>query len=318
MTYPLTFAVHSFQRRKPLVQRLALVLGLVTMSAACTSTQTEPAGFQDGAFASVTYDRERDETDLALRSLEESSSESALQNVLRRDFYLPPSMLKGVVSRADTAREKVKNQTSADHESLRILAIEALVNGQPELVEGYLKYSKSPKKRKNHSAEEQLLLGISSGLMGDHSRARTLLTEVAQQPSTGAIARANLGLIALRLGSTLEAIEFFRQAENLDPKNTNLGHLIAEAAYGARKYTIALDAYKRLVARNPNDLVAHYHLGLVYLYGTRSYGDARKQFRIVMDHPKATRQLRAQADGAFASVRREEEGAYGLASTPNL
>lgn len=282
---------------------------------ACTSTQSEPAGFQDGAFASVTYDRERDETDVALRSLEESSGESNLQNVLRRDFYLPAGMLRSLTKRADSVREKIKNQSAADSESLRVLATDALVSGQPEMVEGYIRFTKNLRKRKLQVAEDQLLLGIASGLQGDIGKARGLLSEASQQSVTAAAARANLGLLALRQGSTLEALEFFRQAESLEPRNSRLAHLVAEAAYGSRKYPLALETYKKIVSRDENDLLAHYNLGLVYLYGSRSYKDARKQFRMVMDHPQVSRELRSQADGAFASVRREEEGSYGLATT---
>lgn len=295
--------------------RALLLVSTLWGFVACTSTQSEPAGFQDGAFASVTYDRERDETDGALRSLEESSGESNLQNVLRRDLYLPAGMLKSLTKRADSVREKIKNQSSADSESLRVLAADALVNGQPEMVEGYIRFTKNSRKRKLQVAEDQLLLGIAAGLQGDIVKARGLLSEASQQSGTAPAARANLGLLALRQGSTLEALELFRQAESLEPRNSRLGHLVAEAAYSSRKYTLALDAYKKIVSRDENDLLAQYNLGLVYLYGSRNYRDARKQFRIVMDHPQVTRELRSQADGAFASVRREEEGSYGLATT---
>jgi len=313
---------HEGQRLKRTVARLLttsyrtlLLVSSVWGYAACTSTPTEPAGFQDGAFASVTYDRERDETDVALRSLEETSGGSTLQNVLRRDIYLPAGMLRSLSKRADLVREKIKNQSSADSESLRVLAADALVNGQPEMVEGYIRFTKNSRRRKLQVAEDQLLLGIAAGLQGDTGKARGLLIEASQQSGTAAAARANLGLLALRQGSTLEAVELFRQAESLEPRNSRLGHLVAEAAYASRKYTLAIDAYRKIVSLDENDLLAQYNLGLVYLYGTRSYRDARKQFRMVMDHPQVSRELRSQADGAFASVRREEEGSYGLATT---
>lgn len=282
---------------------------------ACTSTQSEPAGFQDGAFASATFDRERDETDVALRSLEESLVDSNLQNILRRDFYLPSGMLRSLTKRADLVRDKIKSQSSADSISLRVLAVDALVSGQPEMVEGYIRFTKNSRKRKLQVAEDQLLLGIAAALQGDVGKARGLLSEASAQSGTAATARANLGLLAFRQGSTLEALDFFRQAESLEPRNSRISHLVAEAAYSSRKYALALETYKKIVFRDKNDLLAQYNLGLVYLYGSRSYEGARKQFRMVIDHPQVSRELRSQADGSFASVRREEEGSYGLATT---
>ncbi|NBO37077.1 hypothetical protein EBU99_00670 [bacterium] len=296
--------------------KLSSLFLLVTGLAACTTTTPEPVGLQDGTFTRVSYDQERDETDVTLRSLGESNSESAVQNTVRKDFYLPNSLLKNLSKRADQARERIKSQRSADQDSLRILAVEALVLGQPELVEGYLLKTKNSRKRlAKTQAEDSQLLGIAAGLLGDTTQARRLLTEATGFPGFSASARANLGLIALRQGAVLEALEMFRQAEAAEPNNSRLTHLLAETAYTARKYNVAIEKYKKIISRSQGDLLAHYNLGLAYHYGLRRYSDAKSQFQFVVGHSQASRELRILAEGAFANVRREEEGSYGLATT---
>ena len=280
---------------------------------ACTTTQSENLGGQDEAFVTTSFDRERDEVDLTVRSIEDSASETTLSHQLRKDFYLSPAALKGLAKRAEQAREKLNGQAPGDAAALRTLAIEALVSGRPELVDGYLRLAKHPRQRKIQNPEELQLAGIAAFQLGDIPKAKRLLAEATQQPVTEASARANLGLIALKQGSLMEALESFRQAQQADPGNTRLGHLYAETAYGCRKYALALETYKKIIAKSDDDLLAHYNVGLVYLYGMRDFKLARKYFKYVMDHPKVSRELRAQADGAFASVRREEEGTYGLA-----
>ncbi|MBM3383018.1 MAG: tetratricopeptide repeat protein [Betaproteobacteria bacterium] len=301
-------------RRVDASLRKALIVSVLGAAAACTTTQTEPVGLQDVAFSRMTYDRELDQTDVIMRSLDENSDESSLKNALDKEIYLPLTMTRSLRKKADQARANVKNMATADAESLRILSVEALTTGQPEMVEGYLRYSKSARKRTSMAAEVQLLLGLASLMLGDESKARSLLSEAAQFPGTSVTARCNLGLLALRRGAHLEALELFRQAEQLDPGNSRIGHMAAETAYNARKYSAAIDAYKKIIARDKNDMLAHYNLGLVYLYGNRSFKDAKRHFRIVMDHPKASQELRAFADAAFVNVRREEESAYGLAT----
>jgi tetratricopeptide (TPR) repeat protein len=294
--------------------RAFFILSLFSVAAACTTTQPEPVGLQDGAFSRMTYDRELDQTDVVLRSLDDNADSSTLRNALDREIYLPASMTKSLRKRADQARANVKNMARADSDSLRILSIEALMTGQPEMVEGYLRYTKNSRKRNFSAAEEQLLLGLAALMLGDDAKARALLTEAASFPGTATTARCNLGLLALKRGAHLEALELFRQAEQLDPSNSRLAHLSAETAYGARKYSVAVNTYKKILSRDTNDVLAHYNLGLVFLYGTRSFKEAKRHFRVVMDHPKASPELRSFADSAFVNVRREEESEYGLAT----
>lgn len=297
---------------------LSLVpLGLLVCALGCTSTSSGPPEVQDGAFARVAYDRDRDESDATLRQLEEPASEQSLSQVLQHDFYLPSRMLSAAREKAEAVRIKLKNTSSADRGSLRILAIEALVNEQPELVEAYLFSSRPSRKMSPPTVEDQLLLGLAAAIAGDRIKARTLLMEAGADSTTAVLAKANLGLLALKYGSTLEALEYFSQAESIEPKNLKLSHLVGEAAYKARKYGVAREAYNRVIRQNSHDLRAQFNLGLVYLYGTRNFAAARKQFRIVVDHPKASRELRAQAEGAYAVVKGEEDGVYGLASSAN-
>ncbi|MEY4064985.1 MAG: hypothetical protein RIR26_1193 [Pseudomonadota bacterium] len=292
---------------------LSCVLLAAVLFPACTTTKNENLGAQDEAFVTASFDQEKDEVDVTVRNIEDTASETGVSHLLRKDFYLPAAALKSLTKRAEQAREKLNGQSPGDPASLRTLATEALVTGRPELVDGYLRLAKHPRQRKIQNPEELQLAGIAAFQLGDVMRARRLLSEAAQQPLTEASARANLGLIALKQGSLIEALELFKQAQQADPSNTRLGHLFAEAAYGCRKYSLALEAYKKIIARNEDDVLAQYNLGLVYLYGMRDFKLARKSFKSVMDHPKTPHELRSQADGAFASVQREEEGAYGLA-----
>jgi tetratricopeptide (TPR) repeat protein len=294
--------------------RAVLILSVLGAASACTTTQPEPVGLQDGAFSRMSYDRELDQTDVVMRSLEDSADDASLKNLSDKEIYLPTSMTRALRKKADQARSKVKNMATADAESLRILSVEALFNGQPEMVEGFLQYSKNTRKRSLAAAEDQLLLGLASLMLGDELKARSLLNEASQFPGTAVAARCNLGLLALRRGAHLEALDLFRQAGQVEPSNSRIAHLVAETAYNARKHSLAIDSYKKIIARDKNDMLAHYNLGHVYLYGTRSFKDAKRHFRVVMDHPKASPELRSLADGAFVNVRREEESAYGLAT----
>lgn len=301
------------EHRQSFMSGLSFALLVAFSVQACTTTKPENFGTQDDAFVSTSFDQERDDLDLTVKNVEETALETSLSHVLRRDFYLPPAALKGLSKRADLAREKLSGQSPGDPASLRTLATEALVLGRPELVDGYLRLAKPSRLRKIQNSEELQLAGIAAFQLGDVVKAKRLLLEASQQPLTAASSRANLGLIALKQGSSLEALEFFRQAQQSDPSNSKLAHLLAETAYGCRKYTMAMDTYQKILSRDADDVLAHYNSGLVYLYGMRDYKRARKSFKHVMDHPKTPRELRSQADGAFASVRREEEGAYGLA-----
>lgn len=289
---------------------------LLFIVGACTTTQVDPSGFQDGTFTAASFDKNLEERDATLRTVEEQSSESLLQNNLRRDFYLPAAQLANISKRARLARHRLNSETAADAAELRVLAVEALVEGRPEQVQGYVELSKSKRVRRNLSADDQLLLGISSLLMGDPLAARRRLTVAASSAGTvGAAARANLGLVAMRQGAFLEALDMFRQAKSLEPRNTRFLHMVAEAAHASRKHALSVDSYKKIISIEPTDFLAHYNLGLVYHFGLRRYADAIKEFQFVMDHPKAPRDVRVLADGAFANVRREEEGSQGLATT---
>ena len=291
-------------------------VGLFLLVGACTTTQVDQGGFQDGTFTAASYDKNLDERDTMLRTVEESASEVVLQNSLRRDFYLPSGQLANLNKRAKLARQRLNSESSADPVELRVLAVEALVEGRPEQVQGYVELAKSKRARRNLSADDQLLLGISTYMMGDPMAARRRLTTAASSPGVvGAAARANLGLVAMKQGAFLEALDMFRQAESLDPKNTRFLHMVAEAAHASRKHALSVDSYKKIISIEPNDFLAHYNLGLVYHYGLRRYGDAIKEFQLVIDHPKAPRDVRVLADGAFANVRREQEGMEGIATT---
>lgn len=290
-------------------------LGLIFFLGACTTTQVERSGLQDGTFAAVSYDRDLDERDTTLRSVEESNADSGLYNPMRREFYLPNSYLKGLNKRAELARNKLNNQSSADSESLRVLAVAALVDGRPEQVQGFISLAKTKKARRNLAPEDQLLVGISKFMLGDTAGARAQLTELTGYASVAATARANLGLIAMKYGAHLEAMDMFRQAEAAEPKNSRLQHMLAESAHSARKHSLAVETYKKIISREPNDFLAHYNLGLVYHYGLRKYSDARREFLFVVDHPRSPRDMRVLADGAFTNVRREEEGLQGIATT---
>ncbi|MEN9808602.1 MAG: hypothetical protein RLZZ488_169 [Pseudomonadota bacterium] len=290
-------------------------LGLFFVVGACTSTQPERSDLQDGAFLAASYNRERDELDATLRSVDESAGEGSLQNIVRKDFYLPPQQLRGLNKRAEAARLKLSQQSVADADSLRVLAIEAIVEGRPEQVQGFVSLAKSKRARRNLTGDDQLLLGIASFMLGDTLAAKRLLTEAAGSPSVSSIAKANMGLIAMRHGSFVEALEMFTQAESAEPKNSRYMHMVAESAHMARKHSRSVEVYRKIIARDPNDFLARYNLGLVYHYGLRKYAEARREFMFVMDHPRAPRDMKILSDGAFATARREEEGFQGIATT---
>lgn len=290
-------------------------MGILTCVAACTTTQVEPPPFQDEAFTSASYDRDLAERDSTLRNIEKVSTDAQVTTTFRRDFYLPDAQLKNLKKRSDLARQRLNSQSIADSESLRILAIEALSEGRPEQVPGFLKYAKSKKGRRNLHSDDRVLLAIAAFQMGDFSEAKRQLGDSLGDASVSAVARANLGLVALKQGAYLEALEMFRQAEALEPKNTRFLHMVAESAHAARKHSIAVEKYRRIIALDHDDLLARYNLGLVYHYGLKRYADARREFQFVIDRPNAPRSVRVLADGAFANVRREEEGVQGIATT---
>ena len=294
----------------------ARLLGLLLITGACTTTQPDGQQFQDGTFAAASYNRELDERDLTMRSVEDTLSESSVQNVLRKEFYLPAAQLKNLAKRVELARERLNSQSAADPEALRVLAVAALVDGRPEQVQGFVRLAKSRKARRETAAEDQLLLGIATFMLGDISGAKQILVQAADGSlSVRASARANLGLIAMKHGAFMEALDSFQQAEALEPKNIRFLHMVAEAAHTARRHAVSVEKYRKIIAIDRNEMLAHYNLGLVYHYGLKRYGDARKQFQFVMDHPRASRDMRVLADGAFANVRREEEGIQGIATT---
>lgn len=294
----------------------ARLSGLLLLSVACTTTQPEGQQFQDGTFTAASYNKELDERDVTIRSVEETLSESSVQNVLRREFYLPPAQLRNLTKRAERARDRLSNQSSADPASLRVLAVSALVEGRPEQVQGFVRLAKSRKARREVAGEDQLLLGIASFMLGDFAGAKQILIEAASaSPSVRASARANLGLIAMKHGAFMEALDSFQQAESLEPQNVRFLHMVAEGAHTARRHNVAVEKYRKIISIDKNDFLAHYNLGLVYHYGLKRYADARKQFQFVTDHPRAPRDMRVLADGAFANVRREEEGIQGIATT---
>jgi len=292
------------------------IFGLLFLLGACTTTQQEGQQFQDGTFTAASYNKDLDERDLTLRSVEDTLSEASIQSVLRREFYLPAPQLKNLVKRTEQARERLNSQASADPDALRVLAVAALVDGRPEQVQGFIKLAKSRKARRSVLAEDQLLLGIAAFMLGDASGAKQMLTEASGATAPiGAAARANLGLIAMKHGAFMEALDMFRQAESLEPRNVRFLHMVAEAAHTARKHSLSVETYRKIISFDRNDFLARYNLGLVYHYGLRRYSDARKEFQFVMDHPRAPRDMRVLADGAFANVRREEEGFQGIATT---
>ncbi|MEY2989031.1 MAG: hypothetical protein RJB13_2552, partial [Pseudomonadota bacterium] len=198
--------------------------------------------------------------------------------------------------------------------SLRVLATEALVDGQPQMALGYLKISSARSEDSYLRSENLLLSGIAHGLLGEVQMSRKFLTEAAQLSSTSGAAYANLGLLSFRHGNNLEAYEFFKRAMSTEPKSVAFQHMAAEVAYASGKYALAVSHYETIISRRNVDLLAHYNVGVVYLYGLKAYSKARNRFRFVIEHPKAGDELRAKADGAFASVRREEESDYGLAA----
>jgi tetratricopeptide (TPR) repeat protein len=295
---------------------VAKIMGLLLLAVACTTTQPDGQQFQDGIFTAASYNRDLDERDLTMRSVEDTLSEASVQNVLRREFYLPAAQLRSLSKRAEKARERLNSQSAADPDALRILAVEALVEGRPEQVQAFVRLAKSRKARREMQAEDQLLIGIAAFMLGDVSGAKQILADAASvSPSVRAAARANLGLIAMKHGAFMEALDMFQQAESLEPKNVRFLHMVAEGAHTARRHSVSVEKYRKIISIDKNDFLAHYNLGLVYHYGLKRYSDARKQFQFVLDHPRASREMRILADGAFANVRREEEGIQGIATT---
>ena len=291
--------------------RLLLLSLTVCLTSACTTLSTETPVSQDDAFSLASFDAADEQTNTVLRSFESTGARSSVFSWLQKDFYLPHGMLKGLSGQAERARKALREQSPQHAPSLRILAIEALVDGQAQMALGYLKISSA---RSSGHGEDLLLKGIAHGQLGDLQLSRKFLTEAAQHSAVNGSANANLGLLSFRRGNNLEAYEFFKRAMSDEPRSSAFQHLAAEVAYASGKHALAVCHYSKLIARRSNDLLAHYNMGIVYLYGLKDYSNARSSFRFVIEHPKSGDELRTKADGAFASVRREEESDYGLAS----
>lgn len=294
--------------------RVLLLSLAVGWASACTTLSTETPLSQDDAFSLASFDASDEQTNLVLRSFEGSGGRTSVSSWLQRDFYLPDVMLKGIVGQAERARKTLREQSPKHASSLRVLAIEALIDGQAQMALGFLKISSASSSGSRAHGEDLLLKGVAYGLLGDARMSRKFLTEAAEHNSASGSAHANLGLLAYQRGNNLEAYEFFKRAQGDEPKSSAFQHLAAEVAYASGRHAVALDHYGKLIARRKSDLLAHYNMGVVYLYGTKDYSNARSRFRFVIEHPKAGDELRAKADGAFASVRREEESDYGLAA----
>lgn len=291
------------------------MLSSCLLASACTTLNPEAPLHQDDAFSLASFDASSERTNSILRSVEPPSQTVADTGWLQRDFYLPHRMLKSLPSQVRKARRALNEESLRHAPSLRVLAIDALMQGQAQEALGYLKVSGGRGSELKLSGEDRLIAGIAHGLLGDHQRARKLLSEAAQTGSVSGSAMANLGLLSFRFGNSMEAFDFFKNAVAAEPRSAPFNHMAAEVAYASGKHALALSYYEKLLAMQRNDFLGHYNMGLVYLYGLRDYSSARQKFRHVIDHPNSPDGLRALADGAFTSVRREEESEYGLAST---
>lgn len=293
---------------------LAVLLLPIAWACACTTLNSEPSLSQDDAFSLASFDSTNEQTNTVLRSFDQPVATAVESSWLQKDFYLPVRMTKAMSTNVERARKTLSEESPKHAASLRVLATEALLEGNPQMALGFLKISDGSGAGNSVHSEALLLKGIAYGLMGDVQRSRKFLTESAQMSQGSGAAHANLGLLAYKHGNNLEAHEFFKSAITVEPKLAAFHHMAAEVAYASGKHSLALGYYSKLISLRRSDLLAHYNMGVVYLYGLKDYSNARNKFRFVIEHPRASEEMRAKADGAFASVRREEESDYGLAS----
>lgn len=293
---------------------LAMTLLPIAWACACTTLNSEPPHSQDDAFSLTSFDSTNEQTNTVLRSFDQPAGTAVESSWLQKDFYLPVRTSRAMSANVERARKMLSEESPKHAASLRVLAREALLEGNPQMALGFLKISDGFGPGSSVHSEALLLKGIAYGLLGDVRRSRKFLTESAQVSQGSGAAYANLGLLAYKHGNNLEAYEFFKSAIKVEPKIVAFHHLAAEVAYASGKHSLALGHYSKLISLSRNDLLAHYNMGIVYLYGLKDYSNARNKFRFVIEHPRAVERFRAKADGAFASVRREEESDYGLAS----
>lgn len=77
------------------------------------------------------------------------------------------------------------------------------------------------------------------------------------------------------------AIQYFRNAAKIDPRNNDTRYALALALQDHKKYNEALDEYRLMITESPQDEKAHYGMGWVY-FQLDSTEKAKASFEIVI------------------------------------
>ncbi len=77
------------------------------------------------------------------------------------------------------------------------------------------------------------------------------------------------------------AIQYYRNAAKLDPRNNETRYALALALQDQKKYNEALEEYRLMIKESPQDEKAHYGMGWVY-FQMDSVDKAKESFKIVI------------------------------------
>lgn len=225
-------------------------------------------------------------------------------------YYLPEAQSADLKRRALDARDKLK-RNGRDASSLKALAYEALAEGNGE---GAVTFVNLAKKGRAMDDEMNVILGVAAVLRGESSKGFGYFSAAESLNPRNVVPIMNRGLLALSKGAGRDAVMHFSKVLDISPGLEAAQLHLGRAYVLAKDFKKAEKTYQALLSKYPFNGVARFNLGQVYHTGLRNPSKAKAQFKRIADDARQSPKLRAEAEGAYSNILREEHGKENLAT----
>jgi len=119
-------------------------------------------------------------------------------------------------------------------------------------------------KTKNDLADSMYLTGLESLWLGNYDNAVAYFENAVNKNPKRAEAWIQVGYCKLKQGKNLEAIRAYQQALQLKPDNAEIHNKLGDAYYYAGRLREAIEAYTKAAELRPDLAESHYNLAVAY------------------------------------------------------
>jgi len=207
-----------------------------------------------------------------------SDAERAIKlDSLKADYFILLSDAYFTANETRLAKETlercIKNIPSNIEANLKLAELFFYVKKYQESIN----YANNALKVDENVAKAYFIKGMCYKESGDTSIAISSFQTAVEQDNTIIDAYLELGILLTKKRNAL-ALEYLNSALKVDPLNEDAMYNIGYYFQSKGDYKIAIESYKKLLAKNINYREAHYNLGAIEIATSKNYKDAIKYF----------------------------------------